>query len=80
VTPRSVLVGYQRLRGPSYHNTSRRHNPEDIDLIPYLMLHYIVLYDNILHYISVPGRVIHFFTDPNNEIIFSLKPSEQIVH
>jgi len=41
VTPCSVVVGYQRFRGPcclhikgvlSYHNTTRHHNPEDLDL------------------------------------------------
>jgi hypothetical protein len=47
VTPRSVVVGYQRFERPfchhlqgactcetsvSYHNTRRRHKPEDLDL------------------------------------------------
>jgi hypothetical protein len=47
MTPCSVVVGQQRFRDPccldfqgawssetllSYHNTTRRHNPEDLDL------------------------------------------------
>jgi hypothetical protein len=32
VTPCSVVVGFRRFRGPC-HNTTRRHNPEDLDLI-----------------------------------------------
>jgi hypothetical protein len=40
VTPCSVVIGYQRFRGPcflhlqgevSYHNTTERHNPEGLD-------------------------------------------------
>jgi hypothetical protein len=34
VTPCNVVVGYERLQGEtlvSYHNTTRRHNPEDLD-------------------------------------------------
>jgi len=34
VTLCSVLVGYQRFGGPGchFHNTTRRNNPEDLDL------------------------------------------------
>jgi hypothetical protein len=45
VTPCSVVVGYQRVRGPScmetfvsYHNSTRRHKPEDLE-IPLWKLH-----------------------------------------
>jgi hypothetical protein len=34
VAPCSVILGYQHFRGPliSYHNITRRHKPEDLDL------------------------------------------------